>query len=46
MTVGTKVKVFGKRLATVVALSSNGKRVLLAGDYNGWQKLDNVREAS
>lgn len=42
MTVGTKVKVFGKKLATVMALSSNGKRALVAGEHNGWTNLSNL----
>lgn len=46
MTLGTKVVVFGKKAATVVALSGNGKRVQVTGEYTGWTRLDNVREAS
>jgi hypothetical protein len=43
MTAGTKVKVFGKKVATVVKLSSNGKRALVTGEYNGWTRLDNLK---
>lgn len=42
ITVGTKVKVFGKRLATVVAVSANGNRFLVTGEYDGWTNAKNV----
>lgn len=42
MTKGTTVKVFGKKLATVVKLSTNGKRVLLTGEHVGWTGVRNV----
>jgi hypothetical protein len=43
VSVGKVVKVFGSRVATVVAVSSNGKRVEVAGDYSGWTNVSNVK---
>jgi hypothetical protein len=45
MTHGTKVKVFGSRVATVDAVSANGKRVHVTGDYTGWTRTDNCKAA-
>lgn len=46
MAVGTSVTVFGHEV-TVTAVSSNGKRVQVAGcHYSGWTNASNVKAAS
>lgn len=43
MSAGTKVKVFGKKFATIDAVSKNGKTVHVTGDYTGWTRADNCK---
>ncbi len=46
MKIGDKVKVWGKNLCTITALSTNGKRALVTGDYDGWTNLGNCKAAA
>lgn len=45
MKVGSSGTVFG-RPVTVVAISRNGKRTLVAGGFNGWTTASNVKVTS